>query len=287
MRIPRPLHRAVARTKPLVPDRLWPLLLTLRSLPGTSPMVGRPHWRRAVVLAAHPDDESLGCGGTLAQLADAGAELSAVFVTDGDATRGSARGPATTGRARRLEAEAACRVLGVGTSSFLGVPDGEVGAHVDAVAGAITAAVTRASPEALLLPWFLDGHPDHQALSAALGRAKVPAHLEVWAYETWTPLPANRIVDVSAVIDRKRRALAAHATAHLAFDVGASLGLSRWRSIHGLMGRGYAEAFLAAPAGEYLALVRGAATAGLAPGRAAPGGGEPEPCAPGRGASRG
>jgi LmbE family N-acetylglucosaminyl deacetylase len=107
--------------------------------------------------------------------------------------------------------------------------------------------------EALFLPWFLDGHPDHQALSAALAMVTPPPSVDVWAYETWTPLPANRLVDITSVIETKRAAVAAHATAHLAFDVGATIGLNRWRSIHGLMGNGYAEAFMAGPVAEYLA----------------------------------
>jgi len=37
-----------------------------------------------------------------------------------------------------------------------------------------------------------------------------PAELEVWGYETWTPLPANRIVDITSVLDRKKAAIAAH-----------------------------------------------------------------------------
>jgi LmbE family N-acetylglucosaminyl deacetylase len=104
-------------------------------------------------------------------------------------------------------------------------------------------------------PWFLDGHDDHRAVNLALARCRFPAGVEVWAFETWTPLPANRVVDISSVLDRKEQAIAAHRTAHQAFDPGAVVGLNRYRSLHGLLGRGHAEAFLAAPAPEYVALV--------------------------------
>ena len=117
-------------------------------------------------------------------------------------------------------------------------------------------------PEALFVPWFLDGHPDHQALSDALGLVPtLPADMEVWGYETWTALVPNRVVDITTVIDRKREALAMHETAALAFDISAGLGLSRWRSVHGLLGRGHAEAFLALPAHRYLALTAAARAA--------------------------
>ena len=252
--IPRFVARGIARAKPVVPESLWPLLLTLRSLPGGGPLVGLPAFRRVVCLAAHPDDESMGCGGTLALLAEAGADVTLVFATDGEATIGSAVGREETGRLRAAEARTACDLLGVTRTRFLRHPDRRLSERAAELGRQLGAIVAELRPDVLLLPWFLDGHPDHQALSTALATAALPADLQVWGYETWTPLPANRIVDISAAFDRKRAALAAHRTAHLAFDVSAAGALSRWRSIHGLMGKGHAEAFLAAPAADYLAL---------------------------------
>ena len=254
MVIPRSVARLLARGKPLVPDGLWPILLTLRSVPGTGPLVGLPAFRRVVCLAAHPDDESMGCGGTLALLADGGADVRMIFATNGEATIGSSKGPDETGRLRAAEARAACAQLGVTSTQFLGYPDRGLAAQAERLGRELEMIIAQARPDVLLLPWFLDGHPDHQALSTALATAGLPAGVEVWGFETWTPVPANRIVDITSVYERKAAALAAHRTAHLAFDVGAAGGLARWRSIHGLMGRGYAEAFLAAPAADYLAL---------------------------------
>ena len=139
---------------------------------------------------------------------------------------------------------------------FLHHPDGGLPAQAEALGRELSALVDELRPEVVLLPWFLDGHPDHQALSTALAGATLPPELELWGYETWTPLPANRLVDISPVVARKQAALAAHVTAHLAFDVSAGLALSRWRSIHGLAGVGHAEAFLAAPVVGYLAMAR-------------------------------
>ena len=112
----------------------------------------------------------------------------------------------------------------------------------------------RVDPEAVFLPWFLDGHPDHRALGIALEQAGVRAEVELWGYETWTPLPANRLVDITKVFDRKERALAAYETAHLAFDVSSMLGLNRYRSAHASLGKGYVEGFLVAPAPRWFEL---------------------------------
>lgn len=252
MRLPTPVRRAAARAKPVVPRRAWPLLLSLRSLAGDGPLVGEPALRSVAVLAAHPDDESMGCAGTVALLRRRGVPVVAAFATDGEATRGSAARPETTGRLRRAEAEAACHRLDVVDVRFWGLPDGGLAADTAALTHRVTELAR--GRDGLFLPWFLDGHPDHEALSAALAAADLPPSLEVWGYETWVPLPANRVVDITTVWEQKRAALAAHRTAAQAFDVEAALGLNRWRSIHGLMGRGYAEAFLAAPAAEWLAL---------------------------------
>ncbi len=241
----------VARTKPAIPDGAWPLLLALRSFAGDGPIVGLPSFRRVLALAPHPDDE-IGCSGTLALLGDAGADVTVLFATDGEATRGSGFDAAETARRRRSEAERAGLIIGF-VSRFLGRRDGGLPEATRDLGVAIGNAIDELAPDVLFLPWFLDGHPDHGALSDALTHAPaLPSGLEVWGYETWTALPLNRLVDVTTVMDRKRAALAAHETAHLAFDVSAGLELGRWRSTHGLMGRGYAEAFLAAPADQYV-----------------------------------
>ena len=103
----------------------------------------------------------------------------------------------------------------------------------------MAALVDELQPDVVIAPWELDGHPDHRAV-----RAAVPAGVAVWGYETWTPLPPGWVVDVSPVFARKEQALACYETAHLAFDVGAMLALNRYRSVHGLMGRGHAEAYV-------------------------------------------
>jgi LmbE family N-acetylglucosaminyl deacetylase len=235
-----------------VPDALWPLLLSMRSLVGEKPIVGLPAFRSVLVLAAHPDDETVGCGGTIALLTTAGTPVTVLFASDGDATRGTPYSGEETARRRRAEAQAAVALLG-GSTRHLGLPDTRLTDHVDEIRAALQPVLDELTPDAVFVPWFLDGHADHRAVSDALAGCRL-GDVEVWGYETWTPLPHNRLVDVTATIDRKRAALAAHETAFLAFDVSAAIELGRWRSIHGLLGRGYAEAFLAVPAARYAEL---------------------------------
>lgn len=246
--------RWVARAKPLIPEAAWPALLSARSMVGDGPIVGLPAARQVLVLAAHPDDESLGCAGTVALLVARGATVTMLFATDGEGTRGSSAPPAEVAGARRGEAEVSARLLGA-TAEFCGLPDGGLSSAGRALDVALARAIADARPDLVLAPWPGDGHADHRAVAAAVARAALPAGCEVWGYETWTALPANRVVDITTVISTKEASIAVHRTAALAFDMSAGLGLSRWRSLHGLMGRGWAEGFLAVPAERYPALV--------------------------------
>lgn len=246
--------RAVARTKPLIPTSAWPVLTTMRSLAGDGPILATPTFRRVLVLAAHPDDETAGCGGLMAMLADAGATVDVAIATSGEGTIGADLDAAEVARRREGEARRAVGVLGGRPPRFLAHPDGGLPDRVDALSADLRGLLADLAPEAVFLPWFLDGHRDHRAIGHALERADVADDVELWGYETWTPLPPNRLVDITKVYDRKERALAAYATAHLAFDVSSMLGINRYRSAHASLGKGYVEAYLAAPAREWFTL---------------------------------
>lgn len=256
MRLSPALVRLIARGKPHVPRPLWPVLRTLASAGGAAPLVADPEPVPTLVVCAHPDDE-LGCAGTLALLAAAGAPLRVAYATDGGATRGSPHPPDVTADLRREEARRACAALGVReVPSTWGLPDGQLPELAPELAELLQREVAAFAPARVLVPWFLDGHADHRAVSAAVAAADLSPGVEVWGFECWTPLTANRLVDVTATWSRKRAAAACHETAALAFDLEASLALSRWRSLSGLQGQGYGEAFLALPADAYRELAQ-------------------------------
>ena len=190
----------------------------------------------ALVLAPHPDDESLGCGGLLAALAGAGRPARVVVVSDGAASHPNSRThpPARLRALRRQETVAALAELGLGPEclAFLGLPDDGVpqaGAGFDAAVTAIAALARRdpVPPAAVFATWAYDTHPDHAA-TAAMGHA-VAADLgcRSLSYPVWGlrflhpamgPAPAPSVpgpvrgarLDVAAQLDRKRRAVAAH-----------------------------------------------------------------------------
>lgn len=75
-----------------------------------------------LVVAAHPDDEVLGCGGTIARHADEGDIVHVLFLADGVSARGEASAKAARA-GREKEAHSAAAVLGVKRVDFLGLPD--------------------------------------------------------------------------------------------------------------------------------------------------------------------
>ncbi|WP_412069658.1 PIG-L deacetylase family protein [Rubrivirga sp. IMCC43871] len=181
---------------------------------------------RTVVVAPHPDDESLGCGGLLAILGDAGLDPRVVVVTDGSRSHASAAYPPDRLAAlREGEALAAVSALGLGADavSFLRHPDcGVPGLNDEAAVAGLADALREA--ETVVVPWRRDPHCDHED-AWALARAAVacldapPRWLEyaVWAWEHAATDRAPRPdevrpwrLDIADVLGRKRAAVAAH-----------------------------------------------------------------------------
>ena len=80
---------------------------------------------RIVVIAAHPDDEVLGCGGTLARLSTEGHQVHILLMADGESSRGDGEQPVDSEllSARNAAAETACRILGCTSVETLNLPD--------------------------------------------------------------------------------------------------------------------------------------------------------------------
>jgi LmbE family N-acetylglucosaminyl deacetylase len=227
---------------------------------------------RILVLAPHPDDESLGCGGTLRKCTGAGARARVVFVTDGRLGSRGVRSLPEGARKRQLqselvrrreqEARAALEVLGVAESDFLGLPEGEPLA-ADALGARLAPIVEAFAPDLILLPFLTDRHRDHAAVGAGLVQALQRLGLATRArplcagYEIWSPIDANVLVDVTDHVDCKREAIQRHRSQLGDVDYAtAILALNRYRSASGLFAEGYAEAFFVAPADVFTQLQR-------------------------------
>jgi len=200
--------------------------------------------RRVLVVAPHPDDETLGCGGTLALLSSRCA-LKAVLVTDG---KGVGRLPGGAGLIRQQEFRDALAVLGVSDSECLGCPDGAF-INSSVFQQRISEILLQFAPNWVFLPSPLDYHRDHVRISAAVEPlCRSCASLSrMLFYEIWAPLPATHVVDITAMVERKRQALRQHKISMAKGDYMRALdGLSRYRGLY--LGRDrFAEAFWVEP----------------------------------------
>lgn len=137
-----------------------------------------------VVIAPHPDDETLGVGGTIARLSASGVKVSVIIVSGHLPPLYDAEVFETTQR----EAKAAMQVLGVETLEFLMVPaTSVVNEPIAKLNGAIAAFLKQHQPEAVFIP-FPDRHIDHRVIFDASVVGCRPTHAQapkiVLAYET-------------------------------------------------------------------------------------------------------
>jgi LmbE family N-acetylglucosaminyl deacetylase len=200
---------------------------------------------RVIVIAPHPDDDAIGCGGSIIQHVQRGDTVQVVYITSGE--HGSpVYTPAELATIREGEAAQGAQILGAQRTTFLRQSDGNVSYSLELVNHFIELIRTE-KPNVLYLPHSADGHKDHQQTFAivteALGRAQGQSFPELggrgWnidiilGYEVWTPLPSFQYVnDISDVIEVKLQALREHKSqlANVQYDE-AVRSLNRFRGV--------------------------------------------------------
>jgi LmbE family N-acetylglucosaminyl deacetylase len=198
-----------------------------------------------LIIAPHPDDEAIGCGGVIAQNADAGDRIVVLFLTSGECGVPGATHDAAA-HLREQEATAAAEILGISDLKFLRFPDGQVEAFGAPAADALADVLCAESPDIIRVPHPHDGHADHHAAWPVLQHAIRIADIgrpQFLAYEIWTPMAApDYAEDITAVMDRKLEAIGCYQSqlAQLPYDHGIS-GLNSYRGAF-LAGSRYAEA---------------------------------------------
>ncbi len=178
-----------------------------------------------VVIAPHPDDETLACGGLIASALDGGREVRVIVVTDGSGSHpGSLEySPGQVAALRERELDAAMESLGLNGAHLLklALPDGRLcEAGPAALANRVLAALSGVSVGSIFVPGEDDPHPDHRTAALAAVRLADTCGARLWRYPvrahviaTFLEAPADLVqLEVSAVLKRKRAALACHAS---------------------------------------------------------------------------
>ncbi len=208
------------------PEQDWQAWAALASVPRLSLDACVHRRQRLVVIAPHPDDEVLACGGLLASHTARGGDCAVVAVTDGEASHTGS--PSVSARelahTRRAESIQGLQALGVPRASIvrLGLPDGQVRDYAAQISSALQLILQR--DDVVVSTWRLDGHPDHEATAetvavvcARLGCRfmEAPVWMWHWAAPGSTQVPWRELKGFDLGEDAwalKQQALMAHAT---------------------------------------------------------------------------
>ncbi len=186
----------------------------------------------ALIVAPHHDDETFGCGGLIALKRAAGVAVQVVFVTDGSRSH-VGQGSLPIGKivaSRRQEAVAACQILGVaaGDLHFLDGADAELAemASVERseMVHRLAEIIKLSGAGEVYVTYHKDCHPDHEAAHALIADALdlADSEADLLEYPIWvlwkrtllnwstTEFAGAERVDVSAVQEKKNRAIAAY-----------------------------------------------------------------------------
>jgi LmbE family N-acetylglucosaminyl deacetylase len=195
---------------PLTPEAEWlPAFVNLADW--------EPPFVPTLVLAPHPDDETLGAGGLIAKLRRAGVPVTIVAITDGE---NAYAGTPRLGDIRVLEQNEAVQRLGVPKHMIhrLHLPDRDVSDYEDQLVKLLLPLVT--ADVHLVAPWQHDFHPDHEAAGRAAARVAQSKNVPITYYVFWTwhrgipamlhGLPVAKLLLSEAELKSKLHALQAH-----------------------------------------------------------------------------
>lgn len=180
--------------------------------------------KKILVVAAHPDDEVLGCGGTMARYVAEGDEVHVVFMADGVSARNSVEHASIS--KRNVAAEKACNILGVTSTSYLNLPDNKMDSlPLLEVVQKLEEVINKIRPSILYTHHAGDLNVDHRITHQACLTACRPLPMacvrQIFSYEVlsstaWQtpdhlPFLPNKFVDVSAYMGIKILALQEYA----------------------------------------------------------------------------
>ena len=159
---------------------------------------------RILIVAPHPDDETVGCGGLLALY---GPQCEVLLLTDGR-KGGPADGSKTeeeTAEIRRAEFDAVAAFFGVTRVTALCLPDSCLRENANAISS-----VDLRRYDKIFIPYRLERHPDHAAANRIIRKfyKRQRSKAMLIEYEVWSPITApNRFLDISEVMEKKLQAI--------------------------------------------------------------------------------
>tara|TARA_B100000959_G_scaffold280150_1_gene341482 strand:- start:683 stop:1459 length:777 start_codon:yes stop_codon:yes gene_type:complete len=225
----------------------------LRSLNSTTPsLLNLDNINKILVLAPHPDDDAVGCGGTLIRLTEKGCYGETVFFTNGRKNITDERNEIA--EIRRSEALRGSKKIGIKNSHFLNYCDSRL-KQDNNVVDFVLSCLNDLKPDMVFTPFFIDNHPDNTktAKILALAANQYNGDFLCCCYELWSTLTPNYIVDTTSFMEKKIAAIKIHESQTKETDlVDLAKGLNRYRAIASGQPIQYAEAFFVASKKDFI-----------------------------------
>ena len=210
---------------------------------------------RVLVIAPHADDEVIPCGGTLLRHRQLGNPTRVVFVTDSSAGLADAQLAQRLREIRLKESGQVAQAMAFDSVVHLDLPDGQLVRHEAPLTQQLLAQIREFQPDIIYCPFPGDGHADHQACALAVANAANDLGWkgQIHAYEVWTTLWPNIMIDISDQAEEKQQLIGLYASQMADRDYAAgTLGLNRFRGLQHRVQ--HAEAFYACDAHEFHSL---------------------------------
>lgn len=197
---------------------LFAILLCVLAIPVSAQQITDGHYRKCLVIGAHPDDPESMSAGTMLALKDLGCEVVSVYFTQGE---GGIEGKTKqeTAAIRHQEALDACSVMGV-RAVFMSQVDGESYVNEKAYAEMLDL-VTREKPDIVITHWPIDSHRDHRNCSILVYDAwrRSGYSFDLYYAEVMTGLQTQNFtpdtwVDITKYRDTKIEAYLKHVSQH-------------------------------------------------------------------------
>lgn len=206
----------------------------------------------ALILAPHPDDESLGCGGSIVKHINANSRVKVVFLTNGDKGDFEGRFGKDYCKIRIDSAYRAMETLGVIDFEFWGYRDREISFFRNEIELKLTNVINQFKPSIIYAPSPYEVHPDHRALFEITWKVAEKARITLLLYEVLIALYPNILVDITYEIGNKILAIEKYFTELNYNDyLNKIVGLNRFRTTTLPETIKYAEGFILVEQDKY------------------------------------
>jgi len=162
----------------------------------------KPDAGRVLVIAPHPDDDVFGPGGTLIKCVRSGCKVHTVYLTDVGKDE-------VHSQIIRNEVAEAEKIIG-SRSHFIGMDLNKILLRDDDRVSSVSKIIEEVDPEALFITFLLDDHDDHRRANELLLTIAPQLSVrpkEVWAYQIYSTVIPNVVVNITDVVDDKARAI--------------------------------------------------------------------------------